>query len=353
ENQVVQNAVPNLGVQNVWNQNGLIVVLGIASQNETSNGNGNLVVARAEGDIDEIEKVNANCILMANLQQALSSASCVEHNGGTVKHHPAIVEETLAYFELLYNNLAIEVEKVNSVNRKMKEFNAELSTKLARYKNQEKLKGVINSLFIKNNVFLKKVNALHLSSGKQITTLNEEISNLSKHLSKEKSTVSSLQEEKKRLKSDFKMREDELLDKQIDPENKIKKLDNILIPQKADKTHDLSNLVTSNSVPTTKESKVIDYDTVIAPRMFRIDPRQTSRKDNFVPNKPSKASIRTNPITVSQPHVIIKKVVNADSNGFSSIGVDITTKTRRPEPRTIQRMIGSPFCSKIVGIMNK
>ncbi|GKB42361.1 hypothetical protein Tco_0887303, partial [Tanacetum coccineum] len=45
-NQVVQHAVQNLGVQNVGNQNGLIVVLGIANQN----GNGNVVAARAEGN---------------------------------------------------------------------------------------------------------------------------------------------------------------------------------------------------------------------------------------------------------------------------------------------------------------
>nr|GEX61693.1 Gag-Pol polyprotein [Tanacetum cinerariifolium] len=54
-------------------------------------------------------------------------------------------------------------------------------------------------------------------------------SNGSAELSKEKSTVSSLLEEKKRLRSDFKIREDELLDKQIQLENKIKELDNILI----------------------------------------------------------------------------------------------------------------------------
>nr|GEY79521.1 hypothetical protein [Tanacetum cinerariifolium] len=74
---VVQNAVQNLGVQNVKNQNGLIVVSRIANQNP--NGNGNLVAARAEGnvtennDLDEIEEVNANCILMANLRQASTS----------------------------------------------------------------------------------------------------------------------------------------------------------------------------------------------------------------------------------------------------------------------------------------
>ncbi|GKB26882.1 retrovirus-related pol polyprotein from transposon TNT 1-94 [Tanacetum coccineum] len=355
----------NPGVQNVGNQNGLIVVPGIANQNP--NGNGNVVAARAEGnangnngnqircyncrglghlarnctvrprrrdaaylqtqlliaqkeeagiqlqaeefdlmaaaaDLDEIEEVNANCILMANLQQAstsgtqtdkapvydsdgsaevhhydncynndifnmftqeeqytellepipephqvqqndsnvISEVSSVEQSGGTVDQHPATVEETRAYFESLYNNLAIEVEKVNTVNRKLRETNADLTTELARYKNQEKCFEISQEKYDKlercyqksvyqEQCLTKKINALHLSSGKQITTLNEEISNLNNQLSKEKSTVSSLQEEKKKLKSDFKIREDELLDKQIQLENKIKELDNILV----------------------------------------------------------------------------------------------------------------------------
>ncbi|GJX88367.1 hypothetical protein Tco_1115191 [Tanacetum coccineum] len=59
--------------------------------------------------------------------------------------------------------------------------------------------------------------------------MNEEISNLNNRLSKEKSIVSSLQEEKKRLKFDSKIREDKLLDKQIQLENNIKELDKILV----------------------------------------------------------------------------------------------------------------------------
>nr|GEV72944.1 hypothetical protein [Tanacetum cinerariifolium] len=107
------NAVQNVGnqvaqnprVQNVGNQNRLIGVQGNRNQNQIRNGN--LVAVRAEGnaaghnenqlrcyncrgkkeagiqlqaeeydlmaaaaDLDEIEEVNANCILMANLQQA-------------------------------------------------------------------------------------------------------------------------------------------------------------------------------------------------------------------------------------------------------------------------------------------
>nr|GFA74463.1 hypothetical protein [Tanacetum cinerariifolium] len=137
-NQVIHNAAQNARVQNIGNQNGLIGVLGNANQN--LNGNGNLVAARAEGnvaghnsnqircyncrgvshfarnctvrprrrdaaylqtqlliaqkeeagiqlqakefdlmaaaaDLDEIEKVNANCILMVNLQQASTTGT--------------------------------------------------------------------------------------------------------------------------------------------------------------------------------------------------------------------------------------------------------------------------------------
>ncbi|GJU18419.1 hypothetical protein Tco_1146385 [Tanacetum coccineum] len=221
----------------------------------------------AAADLDEIEEVNTNCILMANLQQAstseekytellepipephqvpqndsnaVSEVSGVEQGGGIVEQHPKNVEEKCVLYDSLYNNLATEVEKVNSVNRKLRENNANLTNELARYKNQErcfeinqekydKLERCYQQSVYQEQCLSKKVNALHLSSGKQITTLNEEIPNLSKQLSKEKSTVSSLQEEKKRLKSDFKMRKDELLDKQIDLENKIKELDNILV----------------------------------------------------------------------------------------------------------------------------
>ncbi|GKD23317.1 hypothetical protein Tco_1225020 [Tanacetum coccineum] len=49
-NQVVQNAVQNPGVQNVGNLNRLIVVLGIANPNANQNENGNVVAARAEGN---------------------------------------------------------------------------------------------------------------------------------------------------------------------------------------------------------------------------------------------------------------------------------------------------------------
>nr|GEY63200.1 hypothetical protein [Tanacetum cinerariifolium] len=147
------------------NQNGLIVVPRIANQNP--NGNGNVVAARAEGNVTRnngnkkqawtsstqtdktpiydsdglaelLEPIPEPHQVQQNDSNVISEVSSVEQDGGTVDQHLANVEETHAYFESLYNNLAIEVENVNSVNRKMKETNADLTIVLARYKNQEK-----------------------------------------------------------------------------------------------------------------------------------------------------------------------------------------------------------------------
>nr|GFD17593.1 hypothetical protein [Tanacetum cinerariifolium] len=68
----------------------------------------------------------------------ISKDTNVEQGGETVEQHPVNFEETRALYESLYQNLSIEVEKVNSVNRKLKETNADLITELARYKNQER-----------------------------------------------------------------------------------------------------------------------------------------------------------------------------------------------------------------------
>nr|GEY73866.1 hypothetical protein [Tanacetum cinerariifolium] len=305
-NQFGQYAGQNAGVQSGGNQNGLVVVPRIANHN----GTGNVVVASAEGtgngnqarcyncrglghiatnwiqlqaeefnfmaaagDLDEIEEVNANYILMANLQHAstfgtqhdkapvydtdgsaevhlndncydnkifnmftqeeqytdllepipepqlvpqndnhvtLVSLSMVQ-SGGTVEISSALNEETRAYQETVYHNLVDQVAQVNMVNCNTRATNAELKSELARYKIQEQ-RVEINQDF-----------------AKQITTLNDEISDLNKQLSKEKSSISSLMEEKKKLKHDFKTREDKFLDQEVDLKAIIKDLENILL----------------------------------------------------------------------------------------------------------------------------
>nr|GEY68866.1 integrase, catalytic region, zinc finger, CCHC-type, peptidase aspartic, catalytic [Tanacetum cinerariifolium] len=177
-NQVIQNAIQNLRVQNVGNQNGLIGVQRNGNQNQIRNGN--LVAVRAEGnaagqnehqircynsDLDEIKEVNANCILMANLQQASTSGTQTDS------------------------------APVYDIDRS----------------------------------------------------------------AKEKSTVSFLLEEKKRLKSDFKTCEDKLLDKQIQLEKQIKELNNIVLKmgQSIQTIHMLSPK--PNSFYHTKQKMALGY----------------------------------------------------------------------------------------------
>nr|GEV74294.1 hypothetical protein [Tanacetum cinerariifolium] len=281
------NAVQNTSVQNGGNQNGLVVIPGIPNQS----GTGNVVAARAEGtgngnqarcyncrglgDLDEIEEVNDNCILMANLQQASTSgtqhdkapdeqytdllepipelqlvpqndnhvtsvAPSIVQGGGTVEISFALNEETRAHQETVYRNLVDQVAQVNMINCNMRATNAELKSDLARYKIQEQRVEMIQEKYDKlekwyqksvyqEQCLTRKINALHLSFVKQITTLNDEISNLNKQLSKEKSSISSLMDEKKRLKHDFKIREDKFFDKEVDLEARIKDLENILL----------------------------------------------------------------------------------------------------------------------------
>nr|GEY35707.1 hypothetical protein [Tanacetum cinerariifolium] len=124
-------------------------------------------------------------------------------------------------------------------------------------------------------------------------------------------------------------------------------------PQQVVEMNDLSNTVTSNLVPTITESKDVINDTMIPPVMFRINSFKTSREDKFVPINKVRASVRTNLITVSQPHVITKKHVNSDSNALFSIEVDNTAKTIRPQPRSNTKNDRVPSTSKSSCIKNK
>ncbi|GJV40745.1 hypothetical protein Tco_1419185 [Tanacetum coccineum] len=115
---------------------------------------------------------------------------------------------------------------------------------------------------------------------------------------------------------------------------------------KVGEMNDLLKPVTSNSAPSTRESKVVKNDYVISPGIFRINLTMNSRVDNFVPNKHVKASVRTKLITVSQPQVITKKDVNSNTNGLPSTRVKSIVKTRRPQPRSNPKNDRIPSASK-------
>nr|GFC27010.1 hypothetical protein [Tanacetum cinerariifolium] len=127
-----------------------------------------LMVATA--DLDEIEEVNANCILMANLQHASTSGTQTDkapvYDSDGSAEYTKLLEPILEQHQVPHNDNNV-ISKVTSVEQ-----------------------------------------------GGEIV---------------EQHPANFEEAQKKKLKSNFKTREDELLDKQIQLEKKIKELNNILV----------------------------------------------------------------------------------------------------------------------------
>nr|GEW37603.1 retrovirus-related Pol polyprotein from transposon TNT 1-94 [Tanacetum cinerariifolium] len=354
----------------------------------------------AAADLDEIEKVNANCILMANLQQASTSGTqtdkapvydsdgsaevtSVEQSREIVEQHPANVEETRSLYDSLYQNLAIEVEKVNSVKH---DTTPSVSCK---FLNEVKITIVTLQRVVKHRMTLETHN--WSSSAQQelhkivkdenfpiVNQVDARVQNFEIQLLKEAA----------KFVGDFRSlakEADESLTKHKALELEIERLlravvsqDIMSVVQKAFVV-DTSNLQTElertkecfenyiikkeneyaklwndchfklSSTP--QESKVMKDDKVIALGMFRINLFKTFREEKHVPNN-VRASAKKKPITVSPPPVITKKDVNSDSNGLSSTGID-NTKTRRPQPRSNTKNDRVPSASKSSRRKNK
>nr|GEX76556.1 hypothetical protein [Tanacetum cinerariifolium] len=348
KSQVVHNAVQNPGVQNVGNQNELIVVPMITNQNP--NKNGNVVAARAEGnatgnngiqlqaeefdlmaaaaDLDEIKEVNANCILMANLHQASTS--------GTQTDTAPVYDSDGSAEQNLFETSNLIAKEADESLAKHKALELEIERLLRAIVSQD-IMSIVQNNFVEDASNLQT----KLEQCKYDKILYD------KAYKDMKQKIERLQDQLGDLRG--KMKDTLSVSNTLDPwsqkiENENVELEFQGLP-KIDETHALSKLVTSNSVPTPQESKVMKNDNVIASKMFRINHFKPFREEKCVPNK-ARASVRTKPITVSQPHVITKTYVNSDSNGFSSTGVDNTAKTRRPQPRSNTKNDRASFASK-------
>ncbi|GJU56255.1 retrovirus-related pol polyprotein from transposon TNT 1-94 [Tanacetum coccineum] len=352
-NQVIQNVVQNLGVQKVRNQNGLIVVLWITNQNPNGNGNvTQLLIAQKEEagiqlqakefdlmadalDLDEIDEVNANCILMANFQQA--STSSTQTDKALVYDSDGSAEEN-GYAKLWndwykkckeckYDKISYD-KAYNDMQQKIKQLQAQLGDQKGKSKDTPCVPNTLDPL--SQNIEIENVELeIQVSEQKDTTkgtSVNTQFCKQSILGKPPSSSGSKLYV--------------------VTPFPKSKGL------PKIDETHALSKPVTSNSVPTPQESKAMRNDNLIAPGMFRINPFEPSREEKYVLNK-VRANIRTNPITVSQPHVITENGVNSNLNGLSSIGVHNTAKNRRPQPRSNTKNDRVPSTSKSSCIKNK
>ncbi|GKB27304.1 hypothetical protein Tco_0866705 [Tanacetum coccineum] len=361
----------------------------------------------AAADLDEIEEVNANCILMANLQQAstsgtqtdnapvydsdgsaevhnydncydneifnmftqeeqytellepipephqvqqndsnvISEISCVEQEGGTVDQYPETVEETRAYFESLYNNLALEVEKVNSVNRKLKETNADLTTELARYKNQEKCFEISQEKYdkLERCTKMKNANMTKISYDKADNDMQQKLEAVASSDGRTKGKSTELHVYRNTLDPLSQKLENKNVELEFQVRNYEKEIAHL-------KTTD-KNLFDSISVNTPvidessdkwtppKECLGLILSSLLGKKSMSLTKLEQAFRDNS--NHRFHNTFDT------------KKDVNSDSNGSSSTGVDNTAKTKRPQPRSNTKNNRVPSASKSSCIKNK
>nr|GEV65021.1 hypothetical protein [Tanacetum cinerariifolium] len=259
---VIPDAVQNLRVQNIRNQNGLIGVPGNANHN--MNGNGNLVAACAEGN-------------------------ATGHNGNQIR---------------CYNCKGVGYFAKNCTVRPRRRDAAYLQTQLLIAQKEEvgiQLQAEEFDLMVAaadlDEIEEVNANCILMANLQQASTSGTQTDKAPVYDSDGSA------EEAAKFVGDFKSltkEADESLAKQKALELEIERLLRAVVGNlpKIGETHALSNPVTSNLIPTPQVSKVVKNDKVIAPRMFKINPFKTSKEENHVPNK-VRASVRTKPITDS------------------------------------------------------
>ncbi|GKA19991.1 hypothetical protein Tco_0699906 [Tanacetum coccineum] len=350
---------------NVENMNGLSVVPEIANQY----GNRNVVTTLAEDNgngineeeagiqstkeefefmaaadaYEETERVKVNYTLEATLQQA-STSGTQSDNAYHLLFAYNDMQQTIERLQAQLGDLKgkssdtqCASNTLDQVSHKLKDENVSLEFQVRSYaKENEHLKTTYKNLFDSIKVTQAQTKSIINSLQKQLYDTIYENDKLRAQLFdkvyKPKGTTKGT-----RTKTMF--TNHSILGQPPFSSYKPKLYDVTPFPKssvlpKVNKMNALSKPVTSNSAPSTRESKGVQTINVIAPRIFRTNPYKTSRVDNVVPNKPVKTSVRIKPITVSQPNVIHKHQVNSNSNDFSSTRVNNTAKTRRPHPRS-------------------
>ncbi|GJX18409.1 retrovirus-related pol polyprotein from transposon TNT 1-94 [Tanacetum coccineum] len=341
QNEVGQNAVHNPGIQNVENMNGLSVVPEIANQY----GNGNVVTAPAEGNGNGINgnpircyncrgegHYASNCTVKprkrdaAYLQQQLQIAQEEEAGIQSTQVECEFMAAADAYEETerVKCELTLEdklqqaslsgtqsdnapVYDSDGSTKKLEDEKVSLESQVLNYaKENAHLKTTYKNLFDSIKVTQAQTNSIIDSLQKQLYDTIYDNAKLRAQLFDK---VSERKGTTKGTRTNTMFTKQSILGKPPSSSYKPKLYFVTPFPKssvlpKVDKTNALSKPVTSNSAPSTRESKGVQTVKVIASRIFRTNHSKTSRVDNVVPNKPVKSSVRTKPITASQPNVI-------------------------------------------------
>nr|GEX00702.1 E-beta-farnesene synthase [Tanacetum cinerariifolium] len=254
EKEVGQNAVQNPGIQNVENMNGLSVVPEITNQY----GNGNVVTAPAEDNDahEETKRVKVNYTSKDTLQQASTSETQSDNA-------PIYDSDRSAELEDLKGkscDTQCAANTVDPLSQKLKDKNVSLESHVLNYaKESVHLKTAYKNLFNSIKVTQAQTNSIIDSLQKQLYDAIYENVKLRPQLfdndSKQKGNI-------KGTITNTMFTKQSILGKPPSSSYKPKLysvtpfLKSLVLP-KVDKTNALSKPVTSNTTPSTRESKVV------------------------------------------------------------------------------------------------
>nr|GEZ30966.1 retrovirus-related Pol polyprotein from transposon TNT 1-94 [Tanacetum cinerariifolium] len=262
-------------------------------------------------DLDEIEEVNANCILMANLQQA--STSGTQTDSAPIYDTDGSAEEAAKFvgdFKSLANEADASLAKHKALELEIEHLlktvvsqdimiivqNESVVDTLDLKIELERMKERFENCIIKKeteyaklwNDWYKKCDECKydkISYDKAYKDMQQKIERLQDQLgdlkgkSKDTSSVSDTQN----LLSQ-KLKNENVSDQKDNTQDtgknaKFAKQPIVENLSKIGKTNALSKLVSSKSVSTPQEPKSVNNDKVIAPGMFKINPSKTSREE--------------------------------------------------------------------------
>nr|GEZ52263.1 hypothetical protein [Tanacetum cinerariifolium] len=323
------------------------------------------------GDLDEIEEVNANCILMANLQQA--STSGTQHDKAPVYDTDGSAEVHLndnCYDNKIFNMFTQEEQYTDLLEPilepQLEPQNDNIVTSVATSmvhsggrmiaSSVKRSQGKSSNTPSASNI----LDPLNQKLESKIVELEFQVVNYEREISHLKTTYKNLFDSIKSNRAHAKLHDLNFKNAKLRArlfENTFESVKNTLgmsVTPHVDKpklsavtplSKKLHVSMPSHFVPQPREFNVVKHRNVIAPGMFKINPSQMPRVD-LVPNKQSSASIKTNSITNSQRHVIDNENVSSNMATASSTGLVHTARTRRPHPKGNTRNAKVPSASK-------
>nr|GEW36325.1 reverse transcriptase domain-containing protein [Tanacetum cinerariifolium] len=271
------------------------------------------ICTQEEQYLDLLEPILEPELVPQNDNHVTSVASSMVQSGGTVETSFAPNEETRAHQETVYRNLVDQVAQVKRLQAQLRDLKGKSSD----------TPSASNTLDLLNHKLESKIVELEfqvVNYERETSYLNTTYKNLFDSISSNWShaKLHDLIYENTQLRARVFENTSESM-KNTSGTSVTLHMDKPKLSVVTPHSKKLYASMSSHFVPQPREFNVVKHRNVIAPGIFKINLSQMPRVDS-VPNKQSSTSIRTNPITNSQYHVIVEENVSSNTITASSTG---------------------------------